>query len=90
MSVEKLTKWVYVVGIVGVLAAIGGVVLIATSRQAAAERGGARAARVEVAKARGAAWRARRCRRRCASSSCRARRGRSRQRHALRQGLAAI
>jgi len=38
MSVEKRTKWVYVVGIVGVVAAICGVALIATSRQAAAER----------------------------------------------------
>jgi membrane fusion protein, multidrug efflux system len=38
MSVEKRTKWVYVVGIVGVIAAICGVVLIATSRRAAADR----------------------------------------------------
>lgn len=38
MSTEKRTKWVYVVGIVGVLAALVGVVLIATSRQAAADR----------------------------------------------------
>ncbi|HEY1585807.1 MAG TPA: hypothetical protein VGH63_08985, partial [Polyangia bacterium] len=35
---EKRTKWVYVVGIIGVIAAICGVALIATSRRAAADR----------------------------------------------------
>ena len=38
MSIEKRTKWVYLVGIVGVVAALVGVVLIATSRKAAADR----------------------------------------------------
>src|SRR6266550_2537328 len=38
MSIEKRTKWVYVVGIVGIIAAIVGVGLIATSRKAAADR----------------------------------------------------
>jgi RND family efflux transporter MFP subunit len=38
MSIEKRTKWVYLVGIVGVIAALVGVVLIATSRKAAADR----------------------------------------------------
>src|SRR3954467_4391189 len=58
MNPDKKTKWVYVVGIVGVIAAIVGVVLIATSRQAAADREGkergdelARGPRVRVAKA---------------------------------------
>ncbi len=58
MSVEKRTKWVYVVGIIGVIAALGGVVLIATSRNAEAEREGrarseelAKGPRVRVAKA---------------------------------------
>jgi membrane fusion protein, multidrug efflux system len=58
MSVEKRTKWVYVVGIVGVIAAIVGVVLIATSRKAAADREGrdrtdevAKGPRVRVARA---------------------------------------
>lgn len=36
--IEKRTKWVYLVGIVGVIAALVGVVLIATSRKAAADR----------------------------------------------------
>jgi len=36
--IEKRTKWVYFVGIVGVIAALIGVVLIATSRKAAADR----------------------------------------------------
>jgi RND family efflux transporter MFP subunit len=58
MSTEKRTKWVYVVGIVGVIAAIVGVVLIATSRKAAADREGkeltdemAKGPRVRVARA---------------------------------------
>lgn len=38
MSVEKRAKWVYIVGIVGVIGVICGVVLIATSRRAAADR----------------------------------------------------
>src|ERR1700759_3113497 len=37
---EKRTKWVYIVGVVGVIAALVGVVVIATSRQAAADREG--------------------------------------------------
>ncbi|MGZ3440895.1 MAG: efflux RND transporter periplasmic adaptor subunit [Polyangia bacterium] len=56
--IEKRTKWVYVVGIVGVIAAILGVALIATSRRAAADREGkersdelARGPRVRVARA---------------------------------------
>ena len=36
--IEKRTKWVYVVGIVGIIAALAGVVLIATSRKAEADR----------------------------------------------------
>ena len=36
--IEKRTKWVYFVGIVGILAALAGVVLIATSRKAEADR----------------------------------------------------
>ncbi|HEX8954380.1 MAG TPA: efflux RND transporter periplasmic adaptor subunit [Polyangia bacterium] len=38
MSIEKRTKWVYVIGIVAVIGALVGVVLIATSRKAAADR----------------------------------------------------
>ncbi len=38
MSIEKRTKWVYVVGIIGVIGALLGVALIATSRKAAADR----------------------------------------------------
>lgn len=49
MSVEKRTKWVYVVGVAGMVAALAGVVFIATSRNAAAEREG-RARSEEVAK----------------------------------------
>ena len=41
MSIEKRSKWIYVIGVVGVVAAVAGVLLIATSRQAAAEREGA-------------------------------------------------
>ena len=58
MSIEKRTKWVYIVGVVGVIAAILGVVLIATSRKAAADREGkertdevAKGPRVRVARA---------------------------------------
>lgn len=38
MTTEKRTKWVYVAGVIGVIAVVAGVVLIATSRRAAAER----------------------------------------------------
>jgi RND family efflux transporter MFP subunit len=58
MSIEKRTRWVYVVGIIGVIGALAGVVLIATSRQAAADREGkertdeqAKGPRVRVARA---------------------------------------
>lgn len=58
MTIERRTKWVYVIGIVGVIAAIVGVVLIATSRMAAADREGkertdeqAKGPRVRVARA---------------------------------------
>ena len=58
MSTEKRTKWVYVVGIVGVIAALLGVAVIATARKAAADREGkertdevAKGPRVRVARA---------------------------------------
>jgi RND family efflux transporter MFP subunit len=58
MSIQKRTKWVYVIGVVGVIAAIAGVLVIATSRQAAADRQGrervdeaAKGPRVRVARA---------------------------------------
>ncbi|MCU1280321.1 MAG: efflux transporter, family, subunit [bacterium] len=58
MSIEKRTKWVYVIGVVGIIATLAGVVLIATSRRAAADREGkertdelAKGPRVRVAKA---------------------------------------
>jgi RND family efflux transporter MFP subunit len=58
MSVEKRTKWVYIVGVIGVIGAILGVAVIATSRQAAADREGkeradelAKGPRVRVARA---------------------------------------
>ncbi|HWE28750.1 MAG TPA: efflux RND transporter periplasmic adaptor subunit [Polyangia bacterium] len=58
MSIEKRTKWVYFIGIAGVIAAIAGVGLIATSRRAAADREGkersdeiAKGPRVRVARA---------------------------------------
>src|SRR5690349_1074315 len=49
MTVEKRTKWIYVVGVFGVIAALAGVALIATSRNAEAEREG-RARTEEMAK----------------------------------------
>lgn len=58
MSIEKQTKWVYFFGVVGLLAAILGVGLIATSRRAAADHEGkeradeaAKGPRVRVARA---------------------------------------
>jgi len=55
---EKRTKWVYIVGVVGVIGALVGVVVIATSRQAAADREGkerteevAKGPRIRVARA---------------------------------------
>ncbi len=58
MSIEKRARWVYVVGVAGVIAAMAGVALIATSRRAAADREGraraaevARGPRVRVARA---------------------------------------
>ncbi|MCU1279258.1 MAG: efflux transporter, family, subunit, partial [bacterium] len=58
MNERGRTKWVYVVGIAGIVAAILGVVLIATSRKAAADREGkergdelAKGPRVRVARA---------------------------------------
>lgn len=40
MSNDKQSKWVYVIGVIAVLVVIGAVVLVATSRNAAAEREG--------------------------------------------------
>jgi RND family efflux transporter MFP subunit len=58
MTVEKRTNWVYVVGVVGVVCALGGVALVATTRSEAADREGrerteelAKGPRVRVAKA---------------------------------------
>jgi membrane fusion protein, multidrug efflux system len=58
MTGEKRTKWVYVVGVVGVACALGGVALVATTRSEAADREGrerteqlAKGPRVRVAKA---------------------------------------